>query len=185
MSGTGVAKTTPMLLLSLAKLFSVSFCHRLVRSTRRQRNGDGHRQWKAAEGTLGFISIGHVSLFAGITLFTAAVVGGSGYVIRELHREVGVPTSIVGLSNLIPEPSPSVEITAEMLDVSSIALGRVPLAVVNGISVTEGAFLEIHTANGNASIRLTNISDGAVRFKYGNETISVNLRQASPRKTHR
>ena len=128
------------------------------------------------------MSISNVSLFAGIVLCTATVVGGSGYLIRELHRQVGVDSSVVGLPNPIPEPSSSVEITADMLHVSSIALGRVPLAVVNGTPIAEGGSLEVQTASGNATLRVTSIIDGAVRFKSGSQTISANLGQAFPRK---
>jgi len=131
---------------------------------------------------LAFVSIGNVSLFAGFAIFTAMLVGGSGYAIRELHRQVAVASSLSGLAIPVVEPSPNIVITAEMLHVSSIALGRIPLAVVNGIPITEGGSLEVQTAGGNATLRVTSIVDGAVRFKYESQTISVNLREAFPRK---
>jgi len=165
-----------MLLLSCRKLFCISACY-LV--SERSKSG---RKFKAANGRLGFVSVGNISLFAGIALCTATVVGGSGYLIRELHRQAGVATSLAGLPNPIPEPSPSIEITAEMLHVTSISLGRVPLAVVNGTPITEGELLELQTASGNATLRVTNILDGTVRLKYGNQTISVSLRQVLPQK---
>jgi hypothetical protein len=120
---------------------------------------------------LAFISIGQVSLFAGCALFTAALVGGSGYVIREAHRQVAVARSVVGL----PTPPP---ITPDMLQVSSIALGRAPMAVVNGGLVSEGATLQLPTTGGTALLRVAKIKDGAVEFRYSGETISVGLSPA-------
>ena len=165
-----------MLLLSRRKRLCLSACH-LV--SEKSKSG---RKFRAADSRLGFVSVGNVSLFAGIALCTATVVGGSGYLIRELHRQAGLATSLAGLPNPIPEPSPLVEINEEMLHVSSIALGRVPLAFVNGTLITEGGSLEVETARGNATLQVTSIVDGAVRFKYGSQTISANLRQAVPPK---
>src|SRR2546430_13631840 len=91
----------------------------------------------AAYYRLGFVSIGQISLFAGCALFTATVVGGSGYLIRELHRQVSVACSVAGLdAPIAPNPLPLV--TSDMLHVSSIALGRAPIAVVNGALASEG-----------------------------------------------
>jgi hypothetical protein len=171
-----------MLLLRRGKLAWISVYQRLVASASGDWRCDGVKQSRAADGRLGFVSISNVSVFAAVALCTATVVGGSGYLIRELHRQVGVASSAVGLPNPIPEPSPSVEITAEMLHVSSIALGRLPLALVNGRPITEGGSLEVQTTSGNATLHVTSIIDGTVRFKYGNQTISANLRQAVPPK---
>jgi hypothetical protein len=171
-----------VLLLKRGKLFSILVHHRLVGFAFGSWNGGGLRQCSSADRRLGFVSISNVSVFAGIALCTATVVGGSGYLIRELHRQVGVASAAVGLPNPIPEPSLSVEITAEMLHVSSIALGRVPLAVVNGTPITEGGSLEVQTASGSATLHVLSIVDGSVRFKNGNQTISANLGQTFPPK---
>ena len=134
-------------------------------------------------GRLGaFISVGQVSFFAGITLFTAFVVGGSGYLIRELHRQAGVAWSAAGLP---PALAPSVAqpvLTPDMLHVSSIALGRAPVAVVNGRIIGEGASVTLETPDGNATLRVARIRDGAVEFRYGGQTISVSLGTALPKK---
>ena len=165
-----------MPLLSRRKLFCISLCHLVFERSKRGR------KCRAAHGRLGFVSIENVSLFAGIALCTATLVGGSGYLIRELHRQVGVASSLVGVPNPIQEPSPSIEITAEMLHVTSISLGRVPLAVVNGTPITEGESLQVQTTNGNATLRVTNIIDGTVRFTYGTQSIAANLRETFPGK---
>jgi hypothetical protein len=117
---------------------------------------------------LAFISIGQVSLFAGFAVVTAAVVGGSGYVIREAHRQVAVVRSVAGL------PTPPL-VTPEMLQISSIALGRVPMAVINGVLVSEGAAIQLQTSGGIAILRVEKIKDGEVEFRYGREIFSVGL----------
>jgi hypothetical protein len=122
-----------------------------------------------------FTGMGQVSFVAGITLFTAFVVGGSGYLIRELHRQAGVAWSAAGLpQSLAPEVARPI-VTEEMLHVTSIALGRSPIAVVNGALVTEGATVQLAMPEGSVSLRVQKIRDGAVDFRYGGKTISANL----------
>jgi hypothetical protein len=139
---------------------------------------NSERECKAGDPRLGFVSVGHIGFLAGMALFTAAIVGGSGYVIRELHRQVGIAREVAGL----PAPAPVIEITAEMLHVSAIALGHVPVAVINGAMATEGDSLKMQTPDGIATLRVTRIRDGVVQLKYGDQTISVNLQEAPPRK---
>ena len=129
-----------------------------------------------------FISVGQVSFFAGITLFTAFVVGGSGYLIRELHRQVGVAWSAAGLPAALAPAVAQPLVTPDMLHVSSIALGRAPVAVVNGRIIGEGASVTLETPEGNAILRVARIRDGAVEFRSGGQTISVNLGSAIPKK---
>jgi len=122
-----------------------------------------------------FTSMGQVTFFAGITLLTAFVVGGSGYLIRELHRQAGVAWSVTGLpQSLAPEVARPI-VTEEMLHVTSIALGRSPIAVVNGALVTEGATVQLPLPEGSVSLRVQKIRDGAVDFRYGGQTICANL----------
>jgi hypothetical protein len=136
------------------------------------------REYSAVDPRLGFVSLGHIGFLAGMALFTAAVVGGSGYVIQELHRQVGIACEVTGL----PTPVPVVKITTEMLHVTSIALGHVPVAVINGAVATEGDSLTMETPNGSATLHVMRIRDGVVQFKYGDQTISINLEEAPPRK---
>ena len=123
-----------------------------------------------------FVSFSHLGLLAGIALITATVVGGSGYLIRELHRQAGFASVIIGL------PAPNVAVTSlvpissDMLKVSSIALGKDPVAIVNGTEVSEGATIQVETTNGIANVQVVSIRDGVVQFKYGDQTILVNLR---------
>ena len=128
----------------------------------------------AAYYQLGFVSIGQISLFAGCALFTATVVGGSGYVIRELHRQVGVACSAAGIDVPVALNAPA-PVTSDMLRVSSIALGRAPIAVVNGTLVSKGDAVRLQTGEGIVFVRVKSIRDGVVEFSYGNQTICASL----------
>ena len=132
-------------------------------------------------GRLGAFISGQVSFFAGITLLTAFVVGGSGYLIRELHRQAGVAWSAAGLPASFAPAAPPPIVTSDMLHVSSIALGRAPVAVVNGRIIGEGDSVTLETPEGNAILRVARIRDGAVDFHYAGKTISVNLGAAKLR----
>jgi hypothetical protein len=120
-----------------------------------------------------FVSISHLGLMAGIALFTATVVGGSGYLIQELHRQAGVAKVAVGLAPI--DRTVMVPVSPDMLKVSSIALGRTPIAIVNGAVVEEGGTVRVQTTNGVATAEVLRIRDGLVQFKYGEQTILVNL----------
>jgi hypothetical protein len=125
----------------------------------------------------GFISFSHLGLMAGIALGTATIVGGSGYLIRELHRQAGVVWTTAGL----PEPAKPAVVqpvfNGDMLHVSSITLGHAPMAVVNGVFVSENTSVRLQTPDGIVDLGIAKIRDGAVDFRYGKETISVNLGQ--------
>ena len=121
-----------------------------------------------------FVSVSHLGLMAGIALTTATVVGGSGYLIKELHRQAGVAKAIVGLAPF--DPATVVPISSDMLNVTSIALGRSPIAIVNGVAVAEGGIVKVQTSKGTANIEVVRIQDGLVQFKYGEHPIFANLR---------
>jgi hypothetical protein len=123
-----------------------------------------------------FVSFSHLGLMAGIALITATVVGGSGYLIRELHRQAGFASVIIGLPASNAAVTSLVPVSSDMLSVSSIALGRDPVAIVNGTEVSEGATLQVQTTNGTANVTVISIRDGVVAFKYGDQTILANLR---------
>jgi hypothetical protein len=96
------------------------------------------------------------------------------FLIQELHRQAGIAKVVVGLAPA--DPSVVVPVTSDMLKVSSIALGRTPIAIVNGVAVGEGATVHVHTGNGIANLQVVRITDGLVRFKYGEQTVLANLR---------
>ena len=121
-----------------------------------------------------FVSVSHLGLMAGIALATATVIGGSGYLIKELNRQAGVAKAVVGLTPV--DPTVIVPLSSDMLKVSSIALGRNPAAIINGIAVGEGGTVQVHTSNGLATVEVVRIQDGLVQFKYGQQTMFANLR---------
>ena len=127
------------------------------------------------ERLAGFATLGQVNFVAGITLLTAFVVGGSGYLIRELHRQAGAAWSAAGLPESARPAVAQPVVTKEMLHVSSIALGRTPIAVVNGALVSEGAAIQLQTPDGNVQLRVQKIRDGVVDFRYAGKTISAQL----------
>jgi hypothetical protein len=121
-----------------------------------------------------FVSFGHLGLMAAVALGTASVVGGSGYLIRELHRQAGVASAAVGLTPA--DPTNFIPVSSDMLKVSSIALGRSPVAIVNGVEVGEGGTINVQTPNGTATLRVVSIRDGFIQFKNGEQTIFANQR---------
>ena len=121
-----------------------------------------------------FVSISHLGMMAGIALATATLVGGSGYLIQELHRQAGIGKALVGLTP--PDPTAASPVTSDMLTVSSIALGRVPVAIVNGILVSEGGIVRVQTSKGPVNVQVVRISDGLVQFQSGDQVILANLR---------
>lgn len=123
-----------------------------------------------------FVSFTHLGLMAGIALATATVVGGSGYLIRELHRQAGVAAVAVGLPPSAAALPSLVPVSSDMLKISSIALGKNPVAIVNGSEVNEGATIQVQTTNGIANVKVVSIRDGLVEFKYGDQIILGNLR---------
>jgi len=76
-------------------------------------------------------------------------------------------------------------ITADMLHVTSIALGKVPLTVVNGQRLGAGDSLTLKTPQGVAILELVSIEDGVVRFKYGSQMVEAKLSLAIPPKNLR
>jgi hypothetical protein len=58
-----------------------------------------------------------------------------------------------------------VSITAEKLHVSSIALGEILLAVVNGARLAEGDSISLKTPSGVVTLRVEKIEDDGVHFK--------------------
>ena len=123
-----------------------------------------------------FVSFGHLGLMAAIALATATVVGGSGYLIRELHRQAGLAKAIVTLPSSNVDLATSTALPSDLFKVSSIALGKNPVAIINGVAVGEGGTVQVQTANGIVNVQVAQIRDGLVQFKYGDQTIFANLR---------
>jgi hypothetical protein len=84
--------------------------------------------------------------------------------------------------NRAEPPRAPLTVSANQLHVSAIALGDVPLAIVNGKRLEEGDWLELRTAEGVAVLRVTKIDDGIVRFGYAGQIIDAKLAAETPSK---
>jgi hypothetical protein len=127
-------------------------------------------------------NLGRISLIIGIGLSITLFVWASGYVIREAYREIGVPEPATTTHTESPVGTPVLLVTADMLHVSSIALGKVRLAVVNGQELIEGDSLKVKTPAGDAMVCATRIKDGIVRFEYRGRTIDAHMSTSLVRK---
>lgn len=136
-----------------------------------------------------FFTLGRLGIAGGIVVFVAFLVG-SGYLLRQLHREAGLPeapasaiSATVPSSAALASPSPPVvAVTSDMLHVTSIALGKVHLAVVNGKRLSEGDRLDVTTPSGITTLQVMSIDDGIVRFNYGGQMIDAKLAAAVAQK---
>jgi hypothetical protein len=75
-------------------------------------------------------------------------------------------------------PAPIVvQLNADLIQVTSIALGHPRLAVVNGKRVGEGDYVTVHTPVRSIAItlRVLEISDRQVKLSDGTQTITVHL----------
>jgi hypothetical protein len=129
-----------------------------------------------------FFSTARLALIGGIALVLILVAGGAIYWIQSERYPVvvtiGVPDRGASGDPLANRPGPLVPVKPEMLHVSSIALGNPRLAIVNGKRLAENDWLVVSTPLGAASVRVSQIEDGVVRFRHGGETISAKLQAA-------
>lgn len=127
-------------------------------------------------------SVGRISLIIGIGLSIALFVWASGYVIRWAHGEIGLPEPATVASTESAAGTPALIVTADMLHVTSIALGKVRLAVVNGEELNEGDSLKVKTPAGDTMVCVTRIRDGIVRFGYRGRIIDAHMSTSLVRK---
>jgi hypothetical protein len=88
---------------------------------------------------------------------------------------IPIPVASTGTIGVAAAPMAPGSVTAEMLHVTSIALGEPHLAVVNGKRLAEGESLLVATPAGVATLRVTRIEDGVVHFDYGGQLIDAKL----------
>ena len=82
-------------------------------------------------------------------------------------------------------PAPIVvQLSADMVKVSAIALGHPRLAVINGRTVTEGDNITLHAPNASVALilRVSKIGDGAIEFFDGKQYFSAQLTIPNPPK---
>ena len=136
------------------------------------------------------------SLFSGngAAIFCGIVVGaillsGAGWAFShhqrirtdELAVPVIVPASTHSISTshneIIPHAPMTVQMSAELLRVTAIALGHPRLATINRRAVGEGDLLTIHTPTRNVavSLRVLKINDGRIDLSDGMQVITARL----------
>ena len=80
-------------------------------------------------------------------------------------------------------PAPLVvEMNPELIHVTAIALGHPRLAVINGRSVAEGDWINVHGPSRNITValRVLKIADGRIDLTDGTQVISAHLEIAKP-----
>ena len=130
-------------------------------------------------------NLGRIAVVVGAALLIAVLVWASGPLIEMAHHEIGMPESRPTepsriASTKLPTPTPTpvtsvTSITSDSLHVSSIALGAVRLACVNGQILRENDALKIKTQSGDAILRVAQIEDGIVHFEYGSQLIHARM----------
>ena len=77
-----------------------------------------------------------------------------------------------------------VELNADMVKVSAIALGHPRLAVINGKTVTEGDQVTLHASNSSIALilQVSKIGDGMIEFSDGKQFFSAQLTIPTPPK---
>jgi hypothetical protein len=79
-------------------------------------------------------------------------------------------------------PAIVVELSADMVRVSAIALGHPRLAVINGKTVTEGDSVTLQAPNASVALilRVVKIGDGSINLSDGKKMFSASLHIPSP-----
>jgi hypothetical protein len=105
-----------------------------------------------------------------------------------IRRLISVGTHMLSVSSHPSNPPAPivVQLNADLIQVTSIALGHPRLAVVNGKRVGEGDFITVHTPVRSIAItlRVLEISDRQVKLSDGTQTITVHLTLALPYAEH-
>jgi hypothetical protein len=88
----------------------------------------------------------------------------------------------------ITTPAPIVvQISADVIHVSAIALGHPRLAVINGRSVAEGDSITVHTPSRAVAVtlRVVKIADGRIDLTDGTQVITTRLSVPAPTQPER
>lgn len=133
-------------------------------------------------------------LFIG-ALIGAVLISVGGIVIRQYRDENGeslhLPTFIKARTqNLVapgtdaPPPPIVIQLSADMVRVSAIALGHPRLAVINGRTVTEGDNIILQSSGSAVALilRVAKIGDGSIELSDGKQSFRAQLTIPSPPK---
>ena len=130
-----------------------------------------------------------IGLLAGGVLISVA---GFGFARHErakreamaLPKLLNVVTHAVsGSAHTVTTPAPvMVQLNADVIRVSAIALGHPRLAVINGRPVAEGDTVTVHTPGHSVAVtlRVLKIGDGRIDLTDGTQTISARLAMPTP-----
>jgi hypothetical protein len=130
-----------------------------------------------------------IGLLGGAFLISAAGYGFARHE-RAKREAMAVPKlfnvvthTVSGSPHTVTTPAPVVvQLNADVIRVSAIALGHPRLAVINGRSVAEGDTLTVHTPNRAVAVtlRVLKIADGRIDLTDGTQTISARLAVPTP-----
>ena len=122
-----------------------------------------------------------LGIFGGIVLISLAgwTFSESSSRSEELRKLVGVAThSLTASPHSTATPVPIiVQLDADAVQVTAIALGHPRLAVINGTPVAEGERFVVHTPKHSVALtlRVLKISDGVVELSDGQHVIAARL----------
>jgi hypothetical protein len=133
------------------------------------------------------------AIFIGL-LAGAVLISGAGYAFvrheRAKREEMAVPRllnvithTVSGSAHTVTTPAPVlVQLNADVIRVTAIALGHPRLAVINGRAVAEGDTLTVHTPVRSVAVtlRVIRIADGRVELSDGTQTIHARLAVPTP-----
>lgn len=147
-------------------------------------------------------ALGRTSLFSGngLAIFVGVIIGGvllagAGWLHNrhlEAERAAAMAPVLVDASTgsvssaeheLAPPTPIVVQLAAEHIRVTAIALGHPRLAVINGQQVAEGDYVTVHapTARVELKLRIVRIADGQIELNDGWHTIIARLATPTPR----
>jgi hypothetical protein len=130
---------------------------------------------------LGILAGGLLISAAGFTFIRHERAEQEGIAIPKL---LNVTThSISGSPHFITPPAPMVvQLSADLIHVSAIALGHPRLAVINGRSVAEGDTITVHTPSHAVALtlRVVKIADGQIDLTDGTQVITTRLTVPAP-----
>jgi hypothetical protein len=125
---------------------------------------------------IGTLVISLVILAAAYFLYGRNAIGTEAYFVRRLIHVVTHTVSSGSQPSRPPEPV-TVQLTADVVQVTAIALGHPRLAVINGKQVAEGDTITVHTPIRSVTItlRVLRISDRQVELSDGTQRVVARL----------
>jgi len=138
------------------------------------------------------------AIFLGI-LAGGILISAAGFIFiwheRAKQEGIAIPKlltvatrSISTSLHAITTPAPIVvQISADVIRVSAIALGHPRLAVINGRSVAEGDSITVHTPSRAVAVtlRVVKIADGRIDLTDGTQVITTRLSVPAPTQPER